>query len=74
MLDEDNAELVFRAAAPSVVGIIDLRKERGGEEVLEGVGSGLTWDKYGHIVTNYHCVSRLAKDTSGTQACHHRGP
>lgn len=48
ILDEDNASNVFTAAAPSVVGIIDLKVERNGEEVLEGVGSGLVWDKYGY--------------------------
>lgn len=54
LLDEDNAAQVFNAAAPSVVGIIDLRVERSGEQVLEGVGSGLIWDKYGCV-----CVSLL---------------
>lgn len=34
---------------------------------VEGTGSGFIWDRYGHIVTNYHVVEKLAKDTSGRQ-------
>lgn len=34
---------------------------------VEGTGSGFVWDQYGHIVTNYHVVAKLAKDTSGKQ-------
>lgn len=52
IIDEDNASSVFTSAAPSVVGIIDLKVERSGEEVLEGVGSGLVWDKYGYVGVN----------------------
>ncbi|KAG8385269.1 hypothetical protein BUALT_Bualt03G0024400 [Buddleja alternifolia] len=36
---------------------------------VEGTGSGFIWDKFGHIVTNYHVVSKLATDTSGLQRC-----
>nr|KYP46833.1 hypothetical protein KK1_031536 [Cajanus cajan] len=36
---------------------------------LEGTGSGFIWDKFGHIVTNYHVVDKLATDTSGLQRC-----
>ncbi|BAT87313.1 hypothetical protein LR48_Vigan09g222700 [Vigna angularis] len=36
---------------------------------VEGSGSGFIWDKFGHIVTNYHVVSKLATDTSGLQRC-----
>ena len=31
-------------------------------------GAGVVWDRYGHIVTNYHCIQKLASDRSGTQA------
>ncbi|RDX66217.1 Protease Do-like 5, chloroplastic, partial [Mucuna pruriens] len=34
---------------------------------VEGTGSGFIWDKFGHIVTNYHVVAKLATDTSGLQ-------
>ncbi|RVW89939.1 Protease Do-like 5, chloroplastic [Vitis vinifera] len=36
---------------------------------VEGTGSGFIWDKFGHIVTNYHVVAKLATDTSGLQRC-----
>ncbi|XP_019418193.1 PREDICTED: protease Do-like 5, chloroplastic isoform X2 [Lupinus angustifolius] len=36
---------------------------------VEGTGSGFIWDKYGHIVTNYHVVAKLATDTNGLQRC-----
>lgn len=34
---------------------------------VEGIGSGFIWDKFGHIVTNYHVVAKLAMDSSGWQ-------
>jgi S1-C subfamily serine protease len=34
---------------------------------VEGIGSGFIWDKFGHIVTNYHVVAKLAMDPSGRQ-------
>ncbi|KAL3616884.1 Protease Do-like 5, chloroplastic [Castilleja foliolosa] len=36
---------------------------------VKGTGSGFIWDKYGHIVTNYHVISKLATGTSGLQRC-----
>ncbi|KAJ6770081.1 PROTEASE DO-LIKE 5 CHLOROPLASTIC ISOFORM X1 [Salix purpurea] len=36
---------------------------------VEGTGSGFIWDKFGHIVTNYHVVAKLATDRSGLQRC-----
>ncbi|PKI31823.1 hypothetical protein CRG98_047774 [Punica granatum] len=36
---------------------------------VEGTGSGFIWDGFGHIVTNYHVVSKLATDKSGLQRC-----
>ncbi|KAK9267640.1 hypothetical protein L1049_010071 [Liquidambar formosana] len=36
---------------------------------VEGTGSGFIWDKFGHIVTNYHAVAKLATDRSGLQRC-----
>ncbi|CAM8987987.1 unnamed protein product [Rhodiola kirilowii] len=37
--------------------------------VVEGTGSGFIWDKYGHIVTNYHVIAKLATDQYGRQRC-----
>lgn len=65
-IDEEAAEAVFQSSAPSVVAIEDY-KVVAGQEVQEGVGSGFVWDTYGHIVTNYHCIAKLARDQSGQQ-------
>lgn len=53
-------------AAPSIVSISNF-KSVNGEDIAEGTGSGIVWDTYGHIVTNYHCIARLARDTTGSQ-------
>ncbi|GBG71034.1 hypothetical protein CBR_g8333 [Chara braunii] len=36
---------------------------------VEGTGSGFVWDTFGHIVTNYHVIAKLAADTSGRRVC-----
>lgn len=64
IVDEDVATSVFSRAAPSVVSVVNFRNDKG-VEVQEGIGTGLVWDTNGHIVTNYHCISRL--DKSGGQ-------
>lgn len=55
-----------------------MKVPKGSEEVtliedenakVEGTGSGFIWDKFGHIVTNYHVVEKLATDRSGLQRC-----
>jgi S1-C subfamily serine protease len=61
-VDELTAEAVFQSSAPSVVAIEDFKGS-----ASEGVGSGFVWDTHGHIVTNYHCISNLARDESGKQ-------
>ncbi|KAK9820683.1 hypothetical protein WJX74_005702 [Apatococcus lobatus] len=66
LVDEDNADSVFQSAYPSVVSIVNSRRQ-GNADVEEGTGSGLVWDNHGHIVTNYHCIAQLAKDKFGTQ-------
>uniref|UniRef100_A0A803QEL1 Reverse transcriptase domain-containing protein n=1 Tax=Cannabis sativa TaxID=3483 RepID=A0A803QEL1_CANSA len=77
-LEEDRIE-----TSPSVVFIKDIEIDKNlntseKEEVLlkednstkiEGTGSGFIWDKFGHIVTNYHVVSKLITDTTGLQRC-----
>ncbi|KAK9845220.1 hypothetical protein WJX81_000423 [Elliptochloris bilobata] len=67
LVDDDIAAAVFEASMASVVSLTAFRTE-GREVVEEGVGSGVVWDRLGHIVSNYHCVARLAKDTTGQQA------
>lgn len=83
-LDEEEETRVvqlFQESSPSVVFIevIErLNNSGGSKDVLqtdesnarvEGTGSGFLWDKFGHIVTNYHVVAKLATDTSGLQYC-----
>jgi len=59
--DEKQRIAVFEKASPSVV-FIDTFTERRDVfstdvfEVPLGSGSGIVWDKQGHIVTNYHVV------------------
>ncbi|KAK7245652.1 hypothetical protein RIF29_40500 [Crotalaria pallida] len=83
LLDEDHQLVqLFQETSPSVVFIKDLEltklpKASSNEVALsededakvEGTGSGFIWDKYGHIVTNYHVVAKLATDTNGLQRC-----
>ncbi|CAL0301257.1 unnamed protein product [Lupinus luteus] len=80
---EDNLVQLFKETSPSVVFIKDLELSKvpkaSSNEVMqlkededakvEGTGSGFIWDKYGHIVTNYHVVAKLATDTNGLQRC-----
>ncbi|CAL8462843.1 g2377 [Coccomyxa elongata] len=67
IVDEDVASRVFDLASYSVVSISDF-KVKDGVEVEEGTGSGIVWDRVGpHIVTNYHCIAKLAQDTTKTQ-------
>ena len=66
-VDEQAASSVFQSAVASVAAIEDFRTERSGAVIQEGVGSGFVWDTYGHVVTNYHCISKLARDQNGSQ-------
>lgn len=65
-VDEAVATRVFEASQAAVVSIVDY-EVKGDEEKQEGVGSGIVWDHLGHIVTNYHCISKLANDRTGSQ-------
>ncbi|XP_059438448.1 protease Do-like 5, chloroplastic [Corylus avellana] len=80
--EEDRVMRLFQEASPSVVYIKDLEivkspKTSSGDINLiedenakvEGTGSGFIWDKFGHIVTNYHVVAKLATDGSGLHRC-----
>lgn len=79
--EEDRAVQLFQGTSSSVVFIKDLELAKipkstsetalpEDENVkVEGTGSGFIWDKFGHIVTNYHVVAKLATDRSGLQLC-----
>ncbi|WOG84955.1 hypothetical protein DCAR_0104141 [Daucus carota subsp. sativus] len=79
--EEDRVVQLFEETSPSVVFIKDLeivKKPKSSDEVVmiddelakvEGTGSGFIWDKFGHIVTNYHVISKLAMDSGGLQRC-----
>ena len=62
LVDEDVSMRVFELASPSVVSIINYKVENG-VRVAQGVGTGVVWDRYGHIATNYHVISKLDKTT-----------
>jgi S1-C subfamily serine protease len=51
---------IHKKSAPSVVHITSLTVRRDASrnvyQVPEGTGSGIVWDKKGHIVTNYHVI------------------
>ncbi|XP_030553406.1 protease Do-like 5, chloroplastic isoform X1 [Rhodamnia argentea] len=80
--EEDRVVHIFQETSPSVVFIEDLEIAKSSEgssseampiedkdAKLEGTGSGFIWDKFGHIVTNYHVIAKLATDQSGLQRC-----
>ncbi|XP_074335467.1 protease Do-like 5, chloroplastic isoform X2 [Apium graveolens] len=79
--EEDRVVHLFEKTSPSVVFIKDLeivKKPKSSDEIVmiddelakvEGTGSGFIWDKFGHIVTNYHVVAKLAMDSAGLQRC-----
>ncbi|KAL2341115.1 hypothetical protein Fmac_009055 [Flemingia macrophylla] len=75
---EDHLVQLFQDTSLSVVFIKDLELTKVPKGVMlnededakvEGTGSGFIWDEFGHIVTNYHVVDKLATDTSGLQRC-----
>lgn len=52
---------LFQQSRPSVVYITTIAHRATpwryyGVQILQGTGSGIVWDKQGHIVTNYHVV------------------
>jgi len=62
-LDRDEKSIIklFRRASPTVVNITLLTVQRdffslNMYEIPEGTGSGIIWDKVGHIVTNFHVI------------------
>lgn len=78
--EEDRLVHLFQETSPSVVFIKDFELAKGSNDStkvladdenvkVEGTGSGFIWDKFGHIVTNYHVVAKLATDSSGLHRC-----
>lgn len=64
--DERTTIAIFEARNSSVVFITTIKRvvdfwTRNVFEVPRGTGSGIIWDKHGHVVTNYHVIE-------GTQA------
>ncbi|XP_054778057.1 protease Do-like 5, chloroplastic [Prosopis cineraria] len=47
----------------------EVRMNEDEDAKVEGTGSGFIWDEFGHIVTNYHVVAKLATDVGGLQRC-----
>ncbi|XP_010538541.1 PREDICTED: protease Do-like 5, chloroplastic isoform X2 [Tarenaya hassleriana] len=80
--EEERTVCLFQETSPSVVYIKDIELPKNlksssgeasdledGNAKVEGTGSGFVWDKFGHIVTNYHVIAKLATDQSGLQCC-----
>ena len=68
-VDEATAEEVFESASPSVVAIEDYKSDAG-SLMQEAVGSGFIWgsaEGVCYVVTNYHCIAKLARDQTGRQ-------
>ncbi|MDP6360584.1 MAG: trypsin-like peptidase domain-containing protein [Planctomycetota bacterium] len=59
--DEKTTIQLFQKASPSVVHITTVQVRRysfsmRATEIPKGTGSGLIWDRAGHVVTNYHVI------------------
>ncbi len=58
--DEKNTVAIFKQASPKVVYVHRLNRFETPFseqfEVASGTGSGILWDKTGHVITNYHVV------------------
>lgn len=75
--EEDSLIQLFSKATRSVVSVQNVQTlgtkvvgqpvSEDDDVKVEGIGSGFIWDKFGHIVTNYHVVAKLAMDSSGRQ-------
>ncbi|MEI8242334.1 MAG: trypsin-like peptidase domain-containing protein [bacterium] len=60
--EENNQIGIYRRVSPSVVSVANKALVRAGffgfqvYEVPQGAGSGLVWDREGHIISNYHVI------------------
>ena len=73
--EEERNISIFEKASPSVVFITTLSGDRNpfrldASTVRAGTGSGLVWDKEGHIITNFHLIRQAnsAKVTLADQS------
>ncbi|MCA9693685.1 MAG: trypsin-like peptidase domain-containing protein, partial [Myxococcales bacterium] len=68
--DEQNTIDVFRAMAPATVFVTQNQRVQGfsmrATEVPAGAGTGIVWDRQGHVVTNYHVVGSNQRNTTYT--------
>jgi S1-C subfamily serine protease len=59
--DEKSTILLFKEAAPSVVHIASVVGLPGAmQQNTYSTGSGIVWDKLGHIVTNFHLIEKYS--------------
>lgn len=68
--DEKSTIELFDSASPSVVYITTTAFARRSMnvnpvEIPSGAGSGIVWDKKGHIVTNYHVIRDVDRGSGG---------
>ncbi|TWT31626.1 S1C family serine protease [Blastopirellula retiformator] len=68
--DETSTIELFESASPSVVYITTTAFARRAMnvnpvEIPSGAGSGIVWDKKGHIVTNYHVIRDVDQGSGG---------
>ena len=66
LIDEKVASSVYSSTVASVAAVEEYTNDQQGVR-QEGVGTGIMWDRYGHVVTNYHCIAKLARDDTGTK-------
>lgn len=67
IVDESICQSVFESCSPSVVAIVDFKTKKSGAEAFEPLGSGVVFDGYGHVVTNYHVISKYVLDRTGAE-------
>jgi S1-C subfamily serine protease len=65
LVDEAVSQLVFESTAGAVVALVQFDLKGSGAETFEALGSGVVFDNLGHVVTNYHCISKYVLDRSG---------
>jgi 2-alkenal reductase len=58
---ERHANAVFTSVAPSVVSVFAMHEASFPQSAATGAGSGIIWDRAGHIVTNAHVVAGAAQ-------------
>jgi S1-C subfamily serine protease len=59
--DEKSTIALFKTAAPSVVHVVCTRRDPQTRRIVVGTGSGFIWDTKGHVVTNYHVISKFGE-------------